>query len=250
MEPIVRDTHSRNDDMVQFLAESDLQRQLLRLGPGERVDFDIGMNGELPPNRFWRVSARGEIDISLMTYLNSPVVEAPRPHQPHWPTLKSISIHDVPPSIFRYSGTIQQLGHMYNYSWCALVSQEILDCMLQYDPGAFEYRAASVDGLPVERAYYLTLITRALDPTDPSRMRGWIQNKPIYSGASTYARTAFLAEYSIRSDIPQTVHMFASVFGDYPFWSSEMLTCIRSKGVTGLEAHRTEMRARGHVQYF
>lgn len=224
------------------MPETDLQKELRLLEPNERRDFVPSRKDTNPEVRFWRVAQRGEIDQSLLRWLNPTNYQnSPRPPQPHLPNLEPRPIEATPKPILEFAGTPNQLGHMYSLaSRTLLASIEIIECIDFLDPAGFSWLPVEIAGIPSHRSFGWGMPTRWIDPIQVEYSRFWIENTLSSGGGLVPIPELWAESYSIRSNIPLDIHIFGNVFGGAIYWSNDLVRCAIETGAYGFYTKHTQ----------
>lgn len=233
------------------LPETNLQLELRSLEPHERRDFTPSKKDANPEVRFWQVARRGEIDRSLLHWLNpTDYTNSPRPIQPHIPNLEPRPIEATPKPIVEFSGTPGQLGHLYSLATRTIVaSSEIVECIDFLDPAGFSWIPIEIVGVPSHRRYCWGIPTRWIDPIRVEYSKFWIERRPGWSGGSVCIPKLWAESYSIRSDIPEDIHIFGNVFGWGIYWSNDLVRFVVESGATGFYVKHTQRYRRRETRY-
>jgi hypothetical protein len=225
-------------DRAQTEECTELLDRLLSLKPHDHIVIERQREDIPPTARILRAWLGG----GDVEWLKMPVDRFPRTAR-----LNSangpLSLRDCEPPSFRCDGGPAAMRDLYRFGDVLLVSKKALTCLAKLDPEGFESGAANVEGL-ADDSYFVVLPRRALDVIDLPRTTVSLRNYLLVTDPEVgeiFSRTArFPKGYTVRADIPASIHLILNTYNADILMSVELIECLSRCGASGVEAIRTE----------
>lgn len=221
--------------------------ELLRnLSPGEQRTMRRTIEPDICETRFLNVEPWLLSRLRWQDFRNGTLVPTPPFHINHD---VHISVHDLPETpVFFADPQLKPFTEYFPLGFARVLSERVLNCVLQLDPGGIEYREVVLSGEPMGSKYYLAMGTRVLDAVDLERTNVELRCSEVPGDPGRFFRRAVFpgggvvgqGGYSIRNDLPDDIHIFVERSSGATLCSRTLWETVVRSGAKGLCAKAPE----------
>jgi hypothetical protein len=236
--------------------ETELIQWMYTIAPGETRIWrapNCAAREATPPKRFVRAIMRGDFPFDALDPITMwTALDGPRFWNQKLPDVAPNLALGAPALRYRYRPQ-KKLAHLFDNGTFALVSDLVLACIAELDPGCADVRTCVVDGLPNRTQFSAIVPKRIWDVADPARTciqvkcmshasGRFFEAYPYIPGPPPLGQSQEIqaAGMFLRDDIPENVHLIRGLWGSELLVSIELMELIRKSGATGIAFEPTD----------